>query len=107
MTRSTLRELNGLSAQAATLAQSTVILVDYQNTYTRGVMALEGWQTALDEAAILLAQARTQGAKVIHVINDGGAGTPYDIRDEIGQIHPRVALSKASPSSSNKCPTPL
>ena len=91
MTRSTLRELNGLSAQAATLAQSTVILVDYQNTYTRGVMALEGWQTALDEAAILLAQARAQGAKVIHVINDGGAGTPYDIRDEIGQIHPRVA----------------
>ncbi len=97
MTRSTLRELNGLSAQPATLAQSTLILVDYQNTYTRGVMALEGWQAALDEAATLLAQARAQGAKVIHVINDGGVGTPYDIRDEIGQIHPRVAPQPGEP----------
>ena len=97
MTRSTLRELNGLSAQAATLAQSTLVLVDYQNTYTRGVMALEGWQAALDEAAVLLAQARAQGAKVIHVINDGGVGTPYNIRDEIGQIHPRVAPQPGEP----------
>ena len=93
----TLRELNQLDAKPAVLAQSTLILVDYQNTYTRGVMALEGWQTALDEAATLLAQARAQGAKVIHVINDGGAGTPYDIRDEIGQIHPRVAPQPGEP----------
>ena len=97
MTHTTLRELNGLNAQPATLAQSTVILVDYQNTYTRGVMELDGWQAALDEAATLLAQARAQGAKVIHVINDGGTGTLYDIRDEIGQIHPRVAPQQGEP----------
>lgn len=87
----TLRALNGLSSTPATLADSTVILVDYQNTYTTGVMELDGWEAALDAAADLLARARTAGATVIHVVNDGGADTPYDIRQPIGQVHDRVA----------------
>ncbi|MFF5970524.1 cysteine hydrolase family protein [Streptomyces sp. NPDC012769] len=87
----TLRELNGFDPTPAPLADSTLILVDYQNTYTRGVMELTGWEAALDSAAELLARARAAGAKVVHVINDGGEGTPYDIRAEIGRIHPRVA----------------
>ncbi|MGW5424064.1 isochorismatase family protein [Streptomyces sp. NPDC003943] len=91
MPSTTLRELNQFDQTPATLANSTVILVDYQNTYTRGVMELDGWQPALDAAATLLAKAREAGATVIHVINDGGEGTPYDIRAEIGQIHPAVA----------------
>ncbi|MEU0405752.1 isochorismatase family protein [Streptomyces sp. NPDC006197] len=91
MPSTTLRELNQFDQTPATLANSTVILVDYQNTYTRGVMELDGWQPALDAAATLLAKAREVGATVIHVINDGGEGTPYDIRAEIGQIHPAVA----------------
>lgn len=91
MSRTTLRELNGFDATPATLAGSTLILVDYQNTYTRGVMELDGWQDSLDAAARLLARAREAGTKVVHVINDGGEGTPYDIRAEIGQICPAVA----------------
>ena len=97
MTTTTLRELNGLDPQPARLADATLISVDYQNTYTQGVMELEGWQAALAEATRLLAKARAQGAKVIHVINDGGAGTPYDIRAEIGQIHPSVAPIEGEP----------
>jgi nicotinamidase-related amidase len=54
-------------------------------------MELEGWRAALDSAAELLGRAREAGATVIHVVNDGGEGTPYDIRAEIGQIHPSVA----------------
>ncbi|MFF3004844.1 isochorismatase family protein [Kitasatospora sp. NPDC057940] len=91
MPTTTLRALNGLDETPATLAASTLILIDYQNTYVRGVMELEGWREALDAAAALLARARAAGATVIHVINDGGAGTPYDVRAEIGQIHPAVA----------------
>ncbi|RKT12314.1 nicotinamidase-related amidase [Streptomyces sp. 1114.5] len=91
MPTTTLRTLNGLDEKPASLADSTLILIDYQNTYVRGVMELEGWQEALDAAADLLARARAAGATVIHVINDGGEGTPYDIRAEIGQIHPSVA----------------
>ena len=97
MTTTTLRELNDFDATPARLADATLILVDYQNTYTRGVMELEGWQAAIAEASQLLALARAQGAKVIHVINDGGAGTPYDIRSEIGQIHPDMAPIDGEP----------
>lgn len=97
MPSTTLRALNDLDGTPAALAASTLILVDYQNTYTRGVMELEGWDAALDAAADLLARARAAGARVVHVINDGGEGTPYDIRAEIGRIHPRVAPVDGEP----------
>ncbi|MGY6652903.1 isochorismatase family protein [Amycolatopsis sp. TRM77291] len=91
MTSTTLREISTLPTTPATLSDATVILVDYQNTYTRGVMELDGWEAALDEAATLLARARAEGATVIHVMHDGGEGSPYDLRQEIGRIHERVA----------------
>ncbi|MFI1279160.1 cysteine hydrolase family protein [Streptomyces sp. NPDC020858] len=91
MPTTTLRELNGFDQSPASLAGATLILVDYQNTYTRGVMELDGWQAALEAAAVLLERARQAGARIVHVVNDGGAGTPYDIRAEIGRIHQAVA----------------
>ncbi|ARH89620.1 MULTISPECIES: isochorismatase family protein [Streptomyces] len=97
MATTTLRELNGLDRTPAALADATLILIDYQNTYTSGVLELTGWESALDAAAALLARARKAGTKVIHVMNDGGAGSPYDIRAEIGRIHPRVAPVEGEP----------
>ncbi|WP_067828346.1 cysteine hydrolase family protein [Nocardia inohanensis] len=93
----TLRDLNGFDRSPATLADSTLILVDYQNTYTRGVMELTGWEPALAAAAQLLERARKAGARIVHVVNDGGVGTPYDITAEIGQIHPAVAPIAGEP----------
>ncbi|MFI6877263.1 cysteine hydrolase family protein [Streptomyces sp. NPDC050400] len=97
MSRTTLRELNGFDPTPANLAGSTLILIDFQNTYTRGVMELDGWAESLDAAALLLERARAQGTKVVHVVNDGGEGTPYDIRAEIGAIHPKVAPLDGEP----------
>ncbi|MFJ9775092.1 isochorismatase family protein [Kitasatospora sp. NPDC101157] len=91
MPTTTLRTLNGLDDKPAGLGGATLLLIDYQNTYTRGVMELTGWREALDAGAELLARARAAGATVIHVVNDGGPGTPYDVRAEIGRIHPDVA----------------
>lgn len=93
----TLRDLNGFDQTPASLPDATLILVDYQNTYTRGVMELDGWQPALDAAADLLTRARKAGAAVIHVIHDGGEGTPYDVNTQIGQIHPQVAPVDGEP----------
>ncbi|MGW0737609.1 cysteine hydrolase family protein [Streptomyces sp. NPDC002851] len=87
----TLRKLSGLDDTPATLADATLIMVDFQNTYTRGVMELTGWEAALDAAATLLDRARAAGTPVIHVAHDAGPGTPYDVRAEIGAIHPAVA----------------
>ena len=91
MPSTTLRELTGMPATAPSLAGSTLIMVDCQNTYTRGVMELEGVQAALDEAEELLDRARSAGTPVIHIQHDAGEGSPYDVRAEIGAIVDRVA----------------
>ncbi|MFR9801171.1 isochorismatase family protein [Pseudonocardia sp. RS010] len=62
-----------------------------QNTYTRGLMELEGVQAALDQAEELLDRARAAGIPIVHVLHDAGPGTPYDVREEIGAIVDRVA----------------
>ncbi|MGW7053503.1 cysteine hydrolase family protein [Streptomyces sp. NPDC054887] len=91
MTSTTLREMFSLDNSVPALADSTVVLVDYQNTYTQGDLELQGWKEALAEGKKLLEAARTAGAPVIHVQNDGGKGTPYDVKAEIGRIHDDVA----------------
>jgi nicotinamidase-related amidase len=84
------------SAPAA-LADSTLVMIDCQNTCTEGVMALEDVSSALDEAARLLERARAAGIPIVRIQHDGGAGTPYDIRTEIGQIVDRVAPQGEEP----------
>ncbi|MBJ7385284.1 MAG: cysteine hydrolase [Mycolicibacterium sp.] len=97
MTRPTLRELSALPSRPAALAESALVLIDCQNTYTRGVMELDGVSAALDEVATLLDRARTAGIPVIHVQHDGGAGSPYDLGDDIGAIVPLVAPRDGEP----------
>lgn len=93
----TLRNLTGLPAEPEGLASSALIMIDLQNTYTRGVMELEGVQPALLEAAILLDRARTAGIPVIHIQHDAGPGSPYDVREEIGAIVDSVAPREGEP----------
>ncbi|MFE2880271.1 isochorismatase family protein [Streptomyces roseus] len=93
----TLREVVGLPGTLPRLAESTLIMVDFQNTYRSGVMALEGAEEALAAGARLLAAARAAGAPVIHVVNDGGEGTPYDIRAQSGAISAEVAPLDGEP----------
>lgn len=100
----TLRDLNGFDQTPASLAGSTLILVDYQNTYTRGVMELDGWEPALQAAADLLSDAREAGTKIIHVVNDGGEGSAFDIQTDIGAIHPSVMPHDGEPVVVKKVP---
>jgi len=87
----TLRNLGGLPSTPAGLAESALIMIDCQNTYTRGVMELDGVAGALDEAAKLLERARSAGIPIVHIEHDDGEGGLYDIRAEIGQIADQVA----------------
>ncbi|MGE2692397.1 cysteine hydrolase family protein [Mycolicibacterium pulveris] len=97
MTRPTLRELTGLPAQPVRLADSALVLIDCQNTYTYGVMELEGVQRALDEVETLLDRARTAGIPIVHIQHNAGPGSPYDIEAEIGAIVDRVAPREGEP----------
>lgn len=97
MTRPTLRELSGLPSQPVPLAESTLILIDCQNTYTQGVMELEGVGPALDEAAALLDRARSAGIPIIHIQHSDGPGSLYDIEGESGAIVASVAPREGEP----------
>jgi nicotinamidase-related amidase len=87
----TLRTMSGLPTAPPPLSRSTLILIDCQNTYVDGVMALDGVDAALDEAAMLLERARSAGIPVIHIQHDGGVGSPYDLTATSGAIVERVA----------------
>jgi nicotinamidase-related amidase len=87
----TLRKLGGLVDEPAALADSTLIMIDCQNTYTQGVLELAGVQPALDQAAELLERARGARIPIVHIMHDDGAGSLYDVRARIGQIVDRVA----------------
>jgi nicotinamidase-related amidase len=93
----TLRVLADLPQRPASLSESTLILIDCQNTYTRGVMELEGVQEALDEAAALLDRARSAGIPIIHIQHDDGPGSLYDIEGDSGAIVSRVAPHNGEP----------
>ena len=93
----TLRALAGLPLAPVSLSDSALVLIDCQNTYTGGVMELEGVQQALDEAAALLDRARTAGIPVIHVQHDDGPGSLYDIGGESGAIVAQVAPRHGEP----------
>ena len=86
-----LRQISGLTSAPTPLSQSALILVDAQNTYRNGVMALTGVEAALDECALLLKRARSQKVPVIHIQHDAGRGSPYDVEAPIGAIVDRVA----------------
>jgi nicotinamidase-related amidase len=99
MARTTLRELMGLGDAPAPLGQSTLIMIDCQNTYRQGVMQLDGVEDALAEAARLLARARAAGIPVFHIMHDAGEGSPYEVHAEIGQISDEVAPVAGNRSS--------
>ena len=87
----TLRNIVGLPDTPPALADSALVLIDCQNTYREGIMALSGVEAALDEASRLLAAARKLGVPVFHIQHDAGPGSPYDISQPIGAIADKVA----------------
>ncbi|WP_280232830.1 cysteine hydrolase family protein [Nocardia cyriacigeorgica] len=93
----TLRTVSGLDDRAPRLRESALIMIDYQNTYRTGVMALDGAEPALTAGARLLERARAAGIPVVHIVNDGGEGSPYDIRAEIGSLSAEVAPIEGEP----------
>ncbi len=97
MSRPTLRQLADLPSTPPSIRDSALVLVDCQNTYTYGVMELDGVQAALEETATLLERARSAGVPIIHIQHNDGPGTPYDITAEVGAIVGSVAPRDGEP----------
>lgn len=86
----TLIELSGGSAVPARLSEATLLLIDIQNEYAEGPIALPGFEAAARRAAGLLARARALGAPVIHVRHMGRPGGAFDPEAPRGRIHTSV-----------------
>ena len=91
MTSTTLRDLGQADNTPARLGSSTLIMIDFQNTYRTGVMELEGAEAGVAAGARLLERARNAGSRIIHVRHDAGPDSPYDLTAPIGQISDEVA----------------
>jgi nicotinamidase-related amidase len=85
-TPKTLLELSGANLAPPPLATATLVVIDAQNEYLDGKLALPGIAPAVDALARLLAKARAAGAPVIHVQHKGRAGGLFDLGARGGAI---------------------
>jgi nicotinamidase-related amidase len=82
----TLFALAGREPQPPRLAEATLILIDYQNEYLSGPLALVGAAEAISQAALLLDAMRQAGGRVVHVAHKGAPGGAFDRSQPRGAI---------------------
>jgi len=87
----TLLEMAGADPGPAPWDTCVVVMIDFQNEYLDGALALFGVEAALAEGARLLKRARAVGAPVIHIRHQGKAGGAFDPDDRRGAICEQAA----------------
>ena len=87
----TLLQLAGADLSLPRLGNACLVLIDLQNEYRVGPLALPGAEAAIASAARLLARARESGAAVFHIAHKGKPGGLFDRAAERGAIADRVA----------------
>jgi nicotinamidase-related amidase len=82
----TLLELAGADVTPARIRDASLVLIDYQNEYLAGPIAVSAAEPAIANAARLLKAARAAGAPIFHVAHKGKAGGLFDRDAERGRI---------------------
>ncbi|WGD55755.1 cysteine hydrolase family protein [Bradyrhizobium sp. CB1650] len=82
----TLLELAGADLNPPPLGDSCLVLIDIQNEYRAGPLALPDAEAAIARASRLLARARQSGAAIFHIAHKGRAGGLFDREAERGAI---------------------
>jgi nicotinamidase-related amidase len=82
----TLLQLAGADLRPPPLANSTLVIIDAQNEYLDGKLALPAIAPALMALAQLLAMARQIAAPVVHIQHKGRAGGLFDLAARGGAI---------------------
>ncbi|MBI5262467.1 MAG: cysteine hydrolase [Bradyrhizobium sp.] len=93
----TLLQLSGADLTPPRLSESCLILIDIQNEYRAGPLALPGADAAIANAANLLARAREAGAAIFHVAHRGRQGGLFDRSAERGAIVASLAAQSNEP----------
>jgi nicotinamidase-related amidase len=82
----TLLQLAGADLSLPRLGDSCLVLIDLQNEYIAGPIALPDADAAIANAEKLLARARSSGAAVFHVAHRGRHGGLFDRAADRGAI---------------------
>ncbi|MDN5002307.1 cysteine hydrolase family protein [Bradyrhizobium sp. GCM10027634] len=85
-TAKTLLQLADADLTPPRLADAALVLIDIQNEYLAGPLALPDAKPAIAHAAKLLARAREANAAIIHIAHRGKAGGLFDRSAERGAI---------------------
>ena len=104
MTAKTLLQLAGADLNPPRLSDACLVMIDLQNEYLSGPLALPDAQAAATNAAQLLARARQQGAAIFHIAHRGKAGGMFDRAAERGAIIASVAPQAAEPIIEKELP---
>lgn len=91
MPAETLLQMAKANLAPAKLADASLVLIDIQNEYVSGPIALPEADAAIANAATLLAKARSAGTPIIHVTHRGRAGGMFDRDAERGAIVAQLA----------------
>ncbi|MCR9256776.1 MAG: cysteine hydrolase [Alphaproteobacteria bacterium] len=82
----TLMEMAGADRTPVRFEDGVLVLIDIQNEYLDGPLALPGAAPAVEKAAEVLAKARSAGTPVVHIAHKGKAGSLFDRDAACGQI---------------------
>lgn len=82
----TLLNLAGADLTPAKIRDACLVLIDMQNEYLNGPIAVREPDAAIANAVRLLASARQNGAPVFHIAHKGRPGGLFDRSSERGQI---------------------
>lgn len=93
----TLLQLAGADLTPAKVADACLVLIDLQNEYLAGPIAVDGAESAITEAKELLDTARSANAPIFHVAHKGRAGGLFDRDAERGQIVAALAPLDGEP----------
>ena len=88
------RQLVGMSPSTASVADSTLIIIDAQNEYAKGKLACSNTPSSRKAIASLLHKYREGNGKVVHVVHEVPEGAPVftpntELAEEFEELAPR------------------
>lgn len=102
----TLLQLAGADLDPPKLGDACLVIIDMQNEYLDGPVALPDAIAAITQAQSLVSRARSAGSPVFHIAHKGRAGSLFDrdaergrIVDELTPLSHEAVIEKALPNA--------
>lgn len=88
------RQLAGIPNSTASVQDSVLIIIDAQNEYAKGALAVDNIKTSRPAIQRLLERYRSGNGKVVHVVHDVPEGTPVftpgtELAAEFDELKPK------------------